>query len=381
MGLIRFYLALSVVFWHVRGAPFRLLNAQVAVTLFFIISGFYMALVINEKYAAAGGKWIKTFYLARFWRLYPPYIVMVLVTLAWGFPTGMPNPLIVRLPMSALDQILVAIPNIFLFGQDLHQFLVRVHAESAGPTTLLTLLDRVNPTALTDIMMAVGQAWSLASEATFYLIAPLVIRSIRKTLIVLVIALAIRFCLIEVLNQRSSIWGYFFFPGNVCMFFLGGVSYHLHKLVPRRDLHPAIGWTCAVLFLAWLIALSCYYGIAMTYEAPFSIDRPRFWALYCSFAALVPFVFEATKRSRLDREIGELSYPLYLVHGLVLGIIYYRWNGIQGLVPDVWAAVVFCLFATYIMRQFVELPIERWRNRELPVESSSSSTSLRPAVT
>ena len=51
MGLVRFALALSVVFWHIRGAPFHLINAAVAVSLFFIIPGFYMAMVINEKYA------------------------------------------------------------------------------------------------------------------------------------------------------------------------------------------------------------------------------------------------------------------------------------------------------------------------------------------
>jgi len=49
MGAIRILLALSVVLWHVQGQHPRLLNASVAVLLFFVISGFYMALVINEK--------------------------------------------------------------------------------------------------------------------------------------------------------------------------------------------------------------------------------------------------------------------------------------------------------------------------------------------
>jgi peptidoglycan/LPS O-acetylase OafA/YrhL len=61
LGVLRILLALSVLLWHVPGSHLRLLNAQVVVLLFFVISGFYMALVIDEKYAPSGPGWIRRF--------------------------------------------------------------------------------------------------------------------------------------------------------------------------------------------------------------------------------------------------------------------------------------------------------------------------------
>jgi peptidoglycan/LPS O-acetylase OafA/YrhL len=374
MGLIRFALALSVVFWHIPKAPFHLMNAAVAVTLFFIISGFYMAMVINEKYAKGEPeRWIRTFYLARFWRLYPPYLAMLVIMLFWIWPTSAPSPFFGRLPMSILDQAALVASNLFLFGQDVHQFLVRVRVENAGPQFLLDFVHSANLAALQDNMMAVGQAWSLAAEAMFYLIAPFIVRSARKTAILLALALAFRFILLEVFDQRSGIWGYYFFPGAVCMFLLGSAAYHVRKMLPKADLHAAAGWMALSGFAVWFVSLSIINGVLMESPADWSIDRPKFWALYIAFALAVPFIFEATKNLRLDREIGELSYPLYLVHGLVVGLVYYRWTGPQGVVPDAWAAVTLSIIAAYAMRQLVEIPIERYQNKILQIPAAIPS--------
>ena len=51
MGLIRTLLAISVVLAH--SSPIfgiKLVGGQVAVQAFYMISGFYMTLVLNEKY-------------------------------------------------------------------------------------------------------------------------------------------------------------------------------------------------------------------------------------------------------------------------------------------------------------------------------------------
>jgi peptidoglycan/LPS O-acetylase OafA/YrhL len=376
MGLIRFALALSVVFWHIRGAPFHLMNAAVAVTLFFIISGFYMAMVINGKYAKGEPEhWIRTFYLARFWRLYPPYLAMLIVMLIWSWPTNAPSPLLARLPMSILDQTALAVSNLFLFGQDIHQFLVRVRIENAGPQFLIDFVRRVNPAVLQDNMMAIGQAWSLAAEAMFYLIAPFIVRSARKTAVFLAIGVVARFVLLEVCDQRSGIWGYYFFPGAVCMFLMGSATYHLRKIIPRPELHAIGGWLALSVFVIWFTATSIVdHGILLS-RADWSIDRPQFWVLYVLFTLSVPFIFEATKNLKADREIGELSYPLYLVHGLVVGLVYFRWTGPQGAIPDAWAAAVLSIVAAFAIRQIVEMPIERWRNKTFDVPRANPATS------
>jgi len=51
MGLLRLILAISVVLAHTSYIfGFGLVGGQAAVQAFYIISGFYMALVLNEKY-------------------------------------------------------------------------------------------------------------------------------------------------------------------------------------------------------------------------------------------------------------------------------------------------------------------------------------------
>ncbi len=53
MGVLRLFLALSVLLGHTRGHGFlglSFLDRELALQTFFIISGFYMALVLNEKY-------------------------------------------------------------------------------------------------------------------------------------------------------------------------------------------------------------------------------------------------------------------------------------------------------------------------------------------
>jgi peptidoglycan/LPS O-acetylase OafA/YrhL len=374
MGLIRFALALSVVFWHIRGAPFHLMNAAVAVTLFFIVSGFYMAMVINEKYARDDGQpWIRVFYAARFWRLYPAYFAMLAVMVLWYTMTSSPNPFTSRLPMPLFEQASLALINLGVIGQDLHQAIVQAIAQNSGPSVLWTLRDLLGANYFQDSVMMVGQAWSLSLELLFYLLAPFIVRSARRTALCLAAALLMRFALVGILHWRSGIWGYWFFPGALCMFLLGSGAYHLREMLPRAESHAIIGWFALTIFSAWFVILSVVNGVLMAPPGDGSIDKPKFWVLYVAFAVSVPFIFEATRQSRFDREIGELSYPLYLVHGLVVGLVYYRWAGPQGVVPDALATATLSVFAAYAMRQLVEVPTERYRQKMLARALSAGS--------
>jgi|BarGraIncu00222A_1022003.scaffolds.fasta_scaffold76123_2 peptidoglycan/LPS O-acetylase OafA/YrhL len=74
-------------------------------------------------------------------------------------------------------------------------------------------------------------------------------------------------------------------------------------------------------------------------------------------------MFETTKRSSLDRGIGELSYPLYLSHGLVAGLIYYRWGAPKGVLADELATIALCLMVAYLFRIAVDDKVEIWRKR------------------
>lgn len=156
MGIIKIALALSVVIWHVPGAHTRALNAAVAVLAFFMVSGFYMALVINEKYAPSGTEWVKRFYQARALRLYPVYLAMCVVMVAVYAWSHHPNPFTSRLPISLADQLLLALMSIFIVGQDLYEMMNHI---AGGPVKEFFGEAFFNPA-----YMLVGQAWSLSSE-------------------------------------------------------------------------------------------------------------------------------------------------------------------------------------------------------------------------
>jgi peptidoglycan/LPS O-acetylase OafA/YrhL len=82
MGLIRVLLALAVVTTHSKvlfGLGFTgLVYGKNAVEMFYTISGFYMALILNEKYTGPGS--YRTFVKSRFFRIYPAYAVVGLAT-------------------------------------------------------------------------------------------------------------------------------------------------------------------------------------------------------------------------------------------------------------------------------------------------------------
>lgn len=342
MGAIRFILALSVAIWHLPDPPFRLLNASVAVLGFFIISGFYMAMVLTEKYRD-----FRRFYVARFWRLYPAYAAMSTVMVLWFAITHSPTVFTSRLPVSTSEQAALALINVVVVGQDVLEFWR--NAFGAGGF-------------LDGRWMLVGQAWSLSSEFFFYCLAPFVVRSPRRILALLIASLAVRALAIGWFGLPSWIWGYYFFPGALCMFLLGSLAYHLHASIKLRRGRllagvAASGWT------AWLIGAVAIDGIMLPYGPGTSVDGPVFWLAYVAFAASVPVIFAWSKDNRIDRAIGDLSYPLYLVHGLVLGIVFNIFGVPRGQLR--WAVVGLgaSLIAAVAMRLLVEVPIEAYRRQ------------------
>ena len=58
-------------------------GGQVAVECFYMISGFYMALILNEKYIGVGS--YRKFILSRFYRIFPIYWIVLFGALLLSF--------------------------------------------------------------------------------------------------------------------------------------------------------------------------------------------------------------------------------------------------------------------------------------------------------
>ena len=122
----------------------------------------------------------------------------------------------------------------------------------------------------------------------------------------LVASLGVRVAVVMALGpELHFVWAYMFFPSTVC-FMLG----HLICLAGRRWsalARPSLG----VAFLVSSFALMAFgsYG---------AFDSPRFWSATLCFVLALPGLFEATKSRRWMNVLGDLSYPVYLVHMIVL---------------------------------------------------------------
>ena len=119
MGLLRFLLAMGVVLHHIPNGV-SLMNGGIAVEVFFMISGFYMAIILENKYAS------KTllFYSNRLLRLAPAYFLMLAAQVALVIFTRQQEP--IELILSSENNTLSAsiiLANIFVLGQEAFSFI------------------------------------------------------------------------------------------------------------------------------------------------------------------------------------------------------------------------------------------------------------------
>jgi peptidoglycan/LPS O-acetylase OafA/YrhL len=323
-----------------------LINGYVAVISFFVISGFYMSMVINESYAVGPG-WIRRFYASRFLRLYPLYLGIVALTLIYWVSVGVPLGSLLNfdLPLSGLARSGLVLSNLGIFGLD------------------FIALDRAVFTQ-DPIMRLVGPAWSLAIELQFYLIAPFVVmRPLRFCLLVLLASVALRLAL---LGLHYDPWRYLFAPADWCFFIMGLVAHRFSLLIRSSALKFRLGVCCAT-----LLPLVAY--AARVHEIQ-DLDRLRLWVYYVFLATCVPFIFELTRKRSWDRAIGDLSYPIYLVHPLIfivfltgLGLpprLYDVFGGLYRYGPGWCLTALGCVIAAaYVLHFGIERPIDRVRAR------------------
>lgn len=323
MGTLRLYLALSVFlsYFDITSSAVFPFNAT-AVCCFYIISGFYMHLVITEKYGISRGG-LRKFYINRALRLYPVYIaVLLLWHVAWLFELEWAETPFAGIAGS-LNQILLL------------------------PAVLWSQPGTHNP-------LLVGLTYTIGIEMTFYLVAPLlVVCRLRQLAIVWACALA-TFLAPAALDLPRLPWQYVFIPGVFVFFVTGCLSYRFWSVVRDRQ------WT-ARLALPFAIAIPLYAFLTDNRDTHDWARNFPVFMLYALIALAIPFLFQATKNSWLDRAIGDLSYPLYVVQSFAVMLV------IGGSEPvDVFsrfAATASAMLFAAALAFGLERPIDAWRAR------------------
>ena len=182
MGIFRVLLALLVVCAHLAVVDDKgVINwltggAIMAVNVFFLLSGFYMTLVLDRKYKNK----TKSFLLSRALRLYPLYWIALVLTWVMQFNSSliMPAGFVTLFP--ALHNLLnqnvvldtVAIAQNFTFlGLDFNYlFCITPHN---GGIYLIHSDGQCSSFSIGNIVL-VPQAWSLGTELLFYLTIPFI---------------------------------------------------------------------------------------------------------------------------------------------------------------------------------------------------------------
>ena len=94
---------------------------------------------------------------------------------------------------------------------------------------------------------------------------------------------------------------------------------------------------------------------------------------------MIPFIFATSRNIKVDRLIGEISYPLYIVHGPHIGIVFDndRWNHIG---QEILAAAL-SITAASLMFRYIDKPIDAWRHRRFIAGKNPSAPAKMPWVT
>jgi peptidoglycan/LPS O-acetylase OafA/YrhL len=255
-----------------------------------------MALVLNERYAAPG-----TFYFNRALRLFPTYWAVVLLALAVAMLAGRPTFIdaALRSDLTWDAKALVFVSSVFLVGSDAMLFV-----RPTGAGLVFTADFWAEPPQLF-WYHPIPPAWSLPVEMAFYALAPVLVRSRRRLLAGLLLGLAIRVLVYKLFGSHDP-WRYRFFPAELSLFCAGGLAYHFYRAIEAHAPARRIGVAC----LGALITAILLY--------PHLPAAARYVPVSAAVLASLPFVFALTRDKATDRWLGELSYPVYLLHFPVL---------------------------------------------------------------
>jgi len=256
------------------------MSGPTAVMFFYVISGYLISLVLKAKYArTADGT--RRFYTSRFVRifsLYWPLYIFAMVFDIWQ-------------ARETITGLLDVLTGALLLGSDWSV------AFSSYPELHFQAL----PNTL-------AVAWTLGAELTFYLLAPFLLRSKSASIAVLVISFGLRI-IIHALVGFSNSWSYMFFPATIGFFLLG----HFARVAYDRYAIPSIlGW--GFLFLSIICSLPNRFIE--------SWETPYFYSSVVLFALAVGGIAKGTARRGWLTKVGEISYPLYLVHPMLLYFLF-----------------------------------------------------------
>jgi len=318
--------------------PHRDLPGGFGVTIFFFLSGYLITTLLRSEAQACGSVSLKHFYLRRILRIFPPaYITLTIIA------------------------ILAACG--LLYNTESYKSLF------AG---FLYLSNYWNIFGFGNLPAGMGILWSLAVEEHFYLLFP---------------PLYYRFVLSLISRKRQALWLIMLCAGALIWRLCRAIFFHspweniyegtdtrfdsilygcLLAVVANPRLGDEVQWLrkhASILALAGMMLIASSFA----YRNPFFRETFRYSLLGIGLAPIF-FLISLPERHWLTRclewpllrWLGQLSYTMYLIHHTLFHHFYRFYQPRFLLASGIFVATVCYAQA---MRSFVELPLQRARNR------------------
>lgn len=241
---------------------------SMAVMCFYLVAGYVMTYSFKSNFEGRLGN-IGSFYVDRLFRVYPLYLLSLLMIYVLVRATGY--------GVLYLDGKSMLV-NLTMFGLNLHPQIM-------NPAT-----------------------WSLGTEVQFYLLLPFMVRF--KWLKYSLLPLSYAVFVAASLGHLDTVqWGYKYLPGTLFFFILGSI------------LQDASGKPAERRVLTAIVAIACMHLALLSFSArnitaPYSFEALAGLAL--GSIALVVLGRAKPQQRELDNWLGSLSYPIFLSHVCVL---------------------------------------------------------------
>lgn len=341
-------------------------TAGLAVTLFFVLSGFLITYLLLQEKRKYGTISLQKFYLRRILRLWPLYYFVIILAC-------------------------FVLPHFSFLN------LPGTNAYDGNFSLKILLLFLILPNVVHMLGMDIpysGQTWSIGVEEQFYFIWPLIVQRVKKyylvlmALIVLVVMCSNGFLYVSnhfftaAQKQSSSLYKIFHFIGLYFAFFrisamaIGGIGaclvifdHPLKKLIVNRVVEIG-AWMLVIISI--IMKVSIFYVYHEVYS--------------CLFLAII--MNAASGRSIfhffLDHPVityfGKISYGIYMYHGLVVVLMVkalnllagFSFNVTQTVVLDVLvlAGTILVAGASY---EFFEKPMIKLKDKFQRIRSTPKS--------
>jgi len=326
---LRFFAALGVFLSHLaflKESEYSYLfvdKGYIGVTFFFILSGF----ILSYSYSNVKNITLKSFYIARFARIYPLHFITLIISLPFVIYGGWKS-------------ILATLPNIFLMQSFIP--IKRVYFGANGPS------------------------WSISTEMFFYVLFPFIIRLKTNPLVLLSILLIIFQLVIYYLGlpEKYTHAIIYISPFSRVLDFILGVL--LYKLTyDKEKCNPNLYQPLSIVIFILFVCASVEYDIPQVFMYDLFFVLPFLLIIY-AFSNNKGFISKGLFFKPIVI-LGEASFAFYLIHQLVIRYL----NVIDGkFIPiDVLSraslALLISLISSVILFYLFEKPMNKHIKKKL----------------